>query len=129
MLLIHDLVEIYAGDTFFLDKVGRTEAHDKEKLSMVQLLSILPDHQKNEIMILWEEFENYESEEAIFARTLDSLQPLLNHILTSKEKSNPKGILASKVLDKKKFIENGAPDLWPTVLTLIEESKEKELYY
>ncbi|NPE23812.1 HD domain-containing protein [Fusibacter sp. A1] len=50
----------------FLDEVGRTEAHDKEKHSMIQLLSILPEDQKNEIMILWEEFESYKSEEAIF---------------------------------------------------------------
>lgn len=128
MLLIHDIVEISAGDTFLYDEDKREEAHENERIALEKLGAILPLDQGQELIELWNEFELGESEEARFARSLDALQPLLNRLITAPENHNPHGITNQKVMEKKSFIQNYTPKLWPIVEETVKQSVAKGLY-
>ncbi len=81
MLLVHDLVEIDAGDVHFFDTEQRRKQRDREARAADRLFNLLPHDQARDFLDLWNEFERRESEEARFAYTLDRLQPiLLGHV-------------------------------------------------
>ena len=82
MLLVHDLVEIYAGDTFAYDVDGYKTKAEREKRAADKLFSMLPDEQKEYIRKLWEEFDSRSSTDARYADCLDKLQPFLHNMLT-----------------------------------------------
>jgi len=82
MALVHDLVEIYAGDTFAYDAEGNTTKAQREKESADRLFSHLPDDQGAELRSLWEEFDAEESADARFAACMDRIQPFLHNTLT-----------------------------------------------
>ena len=77
MCLIHDVVEIDAGDTYAYDTEGKKNQKAREEAAKERLYSMLPDDQKEELMAIFEEFEAWETPEAKFARAMDNLQPLL----------------------------------------------------
>lgn len=77
MCLIHDVVEIDAGDTYAYDTEGKKTQKAREEAAKERLYSMLPDDQKEELMAIFEEFEAWETPEAKFARAMDNLQPLL----------------------------------------------------
>lgn len=77
MCLIHDVVEIDAGDTYAYDTEGKKTQKAREEAAKERLYSMLPDDQKEELMTIFEEFEAWETPEAKFARAMDNLQPLL----------------------------------------------------
>lgn len=77
MCLIHDLVEIYAGDTYAYDEEGKRSQKEREEKAKEKIFSLLPEDQKNEMVSIYDEFEAYESPEAKFARAMDNLQPLI----------------------------------------------------
>ena len=77
MCLIHDVVEIDAGDTYAYDTEGKKTQKAREEAAKERLYSMLPDDQKEELMTIFEEFEAGETPEAKFARAMDNLQPLL----------------------------------------------------
>lgn len=77
MCLIHDVVEIDAGDTYAYDTEGKKTQKPREEAAKERLYSMLPDDQKEELMAIFEEFEAWETPEAKFARAMDNLQPLL----------------------------------------------------
>jgi len=79
MLLLHDLVEIDAGDTFCYDDRGHESKAEREMQAADRLFSLLPPDQASEFRALWDEFEAQETADAQFASTLDRLQPLLNN--------------------------------------------------
>lgn len=125
MLLIHDIVEIDAGDTWLFEP-NQTGRFEKEAKGAERLFSLLPDAQGREFFDLWLEFENRSSEEAKFAAVVDGIQPMLNHVMTG---DPAEGVISvEKVLDKKRYIEAFAPNLWKLVEALIEESKKLGLY-
>jgi putative hydrolase of HD superfamily len=125
MLLIHDLVEIDAGDTWLYEENQESKLEDEMKAA-IRLFSILPENQKDEYVKLWHEFESRSSEEAKFASAIDGIQPLLNHVVTG----NPEdGVIPlEKVRSKKMYISEFTPKLWNLVEELIEESVSKGLY-
>ena len=82
MLLVHDLVEIYAGDTFAYDTEKLADKTEREKAAADKLFSILPPGQSGYIRSLWEEFEANETPEANYANCLDTIQPFLHNLLT-----------------------------------------------
>lgn len=128
MLLIHDLVEIYAGDAFLYDESARSEASHKEVLALKKLTEILPEDQGEAISAIWREFEEGTSDEARFANALDAFQPLMNHLLTAEANDNPHNIKAEKVYQKKGKIRDLAPRLWPAAEAIIQASIDKGLY-
>lgn len=77
MTLTHDLVEIYAGDTYAYDTQGQQTAHEREQAAADKLFSLLPDDQAADLRGIWEEFEANETPEARFAHAMDSVQPMM----------------------------------------------------
>jgi len=126
MLLIHDVVEIDAGDIFLYDDKKRVEVREKERKAAVRLFGLLPGSQKQEYLALWLEFEKRQTNEAKIAAVFDSIQPLINHNITSH--SNPHKITRSRVIAKKQFIKDVSPELWELAEDLINRAVAKGLY-
>lgn len=128
MLLLHDLGEIYAGDTWVYDTTGKAVSHDKEYLSLQKSLAVLPIIQGEKFTELWLEFEKGNSPEARYARIIDALVPLINHLVVSEENYNLDKLTADRVLAKKAFIKEDSEILWQLAKELIKKSVEKGLY-
>lgn len=77
MTLTHDLVEVYAGDTYSYDEAGQATAEKREREAAHKLYAMLPDDQAADLLAIWEEFEANETPEAHFAHAMDNLQPML----------------------------------------------------
>ena len=125
MLLIHDIVEIDAGDTWIFDE-DQTSKLETETRAANRLFTLLPANQQDQYLSLWHEFEDRITEEAKFAAVIDGIQPLLNHLLTGSVEDGV--IAATKVRDKKAYIREYAPNLWDLVNELIVESESRGLY-
>jgi putative hydrolases of HD superfamily len=125
MVLIHDIVEIDAGDTFIYDSVKNHTNTDEELLAARRIFGMLPEEQAAEFLAIWEEFEDGHTSEAKFARSMDRLEPLLQN--TSNEGGTWKefNVDYQKVYDKKKAIKNGSASIWQYAENLINESVEK----
>ncbi|MBZ2135305.1 HD domain-containing protein [Streptococcus gordonii] len=128
MLLIHDLGEIYAGDTFIFDEVGKSDSYDRELESLKISLDKLPLDQQDFFLGIWLEFETGISIEAKYARVLDALVPLLNHLEVSQPHDNPHGLTKSQVIAKKSFIQEISESLWALAQEVIDKSVAKGLY-
>ena len=128
MLLIHDLGEIYAGDTWVFDDEKKLHSHDRERASIEKTLSILPEEKYLQMKNSWLEFEKGQSSEARYARVIDALVPLINHLEVSEPNYNPDNISADRVLEKKKFIKDESEELWKLTEELVKESIKKGLY-
>ena len=82
MVIVHDLVEVYAGDTFAFDVQGNIEKEEKEKLAADKLFSQLPENQGKQLRKLWEEFDEMKTPDARYAAALDRLQPFIHNLCT-----------------------------------------------
>ncbi len=120
MLLIHDLVEIDAGDTFCYDVQGNQSKAERELQAADRLFGLLPSDQAIELRLIWDEFETQETPNAKFAASLDRLQPILHNQQTQGGTWRIHGITRDRVLHRMAPIETGAPTLWPFVQELIE---------
>ena len=129
MLLIHDLGEIYAGDTWVFDDEKKLHAHDRELASIEKTRSLLPEETYVNMKNSWLEFEKGQSPEARYARVIDALVPLINHLEVSEVNYNPDHIRSEMVLEKKKFIKSESEELWKLTEELIQESVGKGLYF
>ena len=128
LLLIHDLGEIYAGDTWVFDDEKKLHAHDRELASIEKTMSLLPEVTYVSMKNSWLEFEKEQSPEARYARVIDALVPLINHLEVSESNCNPDNISSDMVLEKKKFINGESKELWKLTEELVQESVEKGLY-
>ena len=128
MLLIHDLGEIYAGDTWVFDDKKRVHSHDRELESIKKTMSILPEEKYLNMKKSWLKFEKGQSAEARYARVIDALVPLINHLEVSELNYNPDNISSDMVLEKKKFIKGESKELWKLAEELVKKSVEKGLY-
>jgi putative hydrolases of HD superfamily len=129
MLLIHDIVEIDVGDTFLYYDEMKADSIRKEKDAAKRIFGLLPEKQSKELIELWNEFEERKTKEAIFAASMDGLQPLINHFLTTSENENPYKMTKTEVVKKKEFIKEASPTFWEIALGLIEKSVAKGLYF
>jgi putative hydrolase of HD superfamily len=112
MVLIHDLVEIDAGDTYCYDEAGYTDKTQRETAAAERIFNLLPPDQAAETRTLWDEFEASRTPEAKFANALDRLQPLMHNVFTQGRMWQKHGIVKSQVIDRNCRIADGAPDLW-----------------
>ncbi|MFC5631877.1 MULTISPECIES: HD domain-containing protein [Streptococcus] len=128
MLLLHDVGEIGVGDTSVFDEIGKLDSYERELASVTQTFSFLPMEQKEYYLNVWQEFEKGNSVEARYARCVDAIAPLMNHLLIAEKGDNPDELTKNQVLAKKAFIEAESPDLWQWVLDMIDQSVEKGLY-
>ena len=128
MLLIHDLGEIYAGDTWVFNDEKKVHSHDRELESIEKTMRILPEEKYLNMKNSWLEFEKGQSAEARYARVIDALVPLINHLEVSELNYNPDNISSDMVLEKKKFIKSESEELWKLTEELVKKSVEKGLY-
>lgn len=128
MLLIHDIVEIDAGDTFLYDTAGNEQKADKELLAAERIFGLLPEPIGRELSMLWEEFEARLTPEAKFAASLDGLHPLMNHLYTRNLKYKNHNVRTAQVMEKKKHIAEGSAPLWEYAQEVIRKSEEIGLY-
>lgn len=125
MLLIHDLVEIDAGDTFLYDGQKSHDNTVEERAAAQRIFGLLPDAQASELIALWEEFEAHQSNEAKFARSMDRLEPLLQNISNQGGTWHEFGVNYDKVYAKKQVIEQGSAVIWQYAEQLINDSVEQ----
>ena len=111
MLLIHDLVEIDAGDTFAYDVQGSIGKFERERAAAERIFSILPEDQGMDMMTLWLEFEEGASTEAKFAAAMDRLQPLLHNYATEGKSWREHGVTSSQVLSRIDSISLSVPGI------------------
>ena len=123
MLLVHDIVEIEAGDTYcYDDVVNQTQREEK---AADQLFNMLPDDQAEMMRALWDEFESGESSESRFAAAMDRLMPLLQSYHTQGKGWKENEISKSQVLERNGPIVDGSNSLWIYAEKLIEDAAEK----
>ena len=112
MLLIHDLVEIYAGDTYAYDEEGKKTQKSREIAAADRLFQMLPEDQGKKFREIWEEFEAENTPESRFARTMDNLQPMMLNAATDGKSWADRGIRLSQILGRNKNTAKGSEVLW-----------------
>ncbi|ASI96216.1 MULTISPECIES: HD domain-containing protein [Vibrio] len=125
MLLIHDVVEIDAGDTFVYDVAASKEQEEKELKAAERLFGMLPSDQGDELFALWKEFEAAQSDDAKYAKALDRLIPMLLNYHNDGQSWKEHGVTREQALTINKRIEFGSVILWDKAKELIEEATEK----
>jgi len=123
MLLIHDIVEIDAGDTF-LYAPERKNVHEKEKKAAERIFGLLEKEQKEYFMNLWNEFEEKETNEAKFASVFDRLEPLIQNFITEGYTWKKNNITYDMVIKNNRHIEDGSKEIWEFILVLLEKAIE-----
>lgn len=122
MLLLHDLVEIDAGDTFAFDRQANQNRAEREQAAADRLFGLLPPDLGQPLRTCWEEFEAAKTGDAQFAHALDRFQPFLHNLQTEGGTWKQHGITRDRVLWRMQPVKQGAPALWPVVETLIHQA-------
>ena len=125
MVLIHDIVEIDAGDTFIYSTTKDHDNREKELAAAKRIFGILPAEQAEELIEIWKEFEAAETDEAKFAKSLDRFEPLLQSVSNKGGTWVEHDVPYHKVYDVNKAIKNGSTTLWNYAENLLNESVEK----
>lgn len=125
MMLVHDLVEIDAGDTFCYDEAGRIDQAEREARAAERIFGLLPEDQAAELHGLWRTYEARRTPEARFAAALDRLMPLLHNCYTRGKSWQEHGVTVGRVMDRNRHIEDGSRTLWAFVRGLIDEAVAK----
>ncbi|HCM0871869.1 TPA: HD domain-containing protein [Vibrio parahaemolyticus] len=125
MLLIHDVVEIDAGDTFVYDTAASKDQAEKEIKAAERLFDMLPTDQGQELLALWQEFEAAQSDDAKYAKALDRLIPMLLNYHNNGQSWKENSVTREQALTINKRIEFGSVTLWNKAKELIEEATEK----
>lgn len=125
MVLIHDIVEIDAGDTFIYDATKNHTNTDEELMAAKRIFGLLPTAQAEEFIAIWQEFEDGVTDEAKFARSMDRFEPLLQNTSNDGGTWKEFDVPYQKVYDKKKGIKEGSTAIWEYAEQLLNESVEK----
>ncbi len=123
--LVHDLVEVYAGDTFAYDAKGYEDKDEREKMAADKLFGMLDDEQAAFFRALWDEFEEKSTPESRYANAVDRLQPLLLNYLTDGHTWKLGDVHAPQILKRMDIIRTATPELWHIVEGIIETSIKK----
>ena len=125
MLLIHDVVEIDAGDTFAYDLAAYADKDEREGRAADRIFGLLPADQAAEFRALWDEFEAGTTPESRYANALDRLQPLLLNSCTGGGSWSSHRVTSAQVLTRMQPVRHGTPELWPTVLAIVEDASAR----
>lgn len=125
MVLIHDIVEIDAGDTFIYDAQKNHTNTEQELLAAERIFGLLPEKQAEEFIEIWKEFEDGITDEAKFAKSMDRFEPLLQNASNNGGTWTEFNVDYQKVYDKKKAIKDGSTTVWHYAESLLNESVEK----
>lgn len=121
MVLIHDLVEIDAGDTYAYDEVGAATKAERETKAADRIFGLLPEDQKKWFRELWEEFEEYQTPEARFAHVLDNCQPLLLNDVSGGRSWAEHGVKKSQIYKRNQYTGEGSREIWEYMKELIDK--------
>jgi putative hydrolase of HD superfamily len=116
MLIVHDLVEIDAGDTFAYDTAGNASKSTRERAAADRLFALLPVDLAQELRALWEEFEAHSTPEARFANAVDRIQPFLQNFYTHGGTWRDHNLTPEQILKRLDPIRTALPALWPSIL-------------
>ena len=122
MLLIHDIVEIDAGDTFAYDTTRMADQHEREARAADRLFGLLPADQTAEFRALWDEFEARETAEAKFAAAVDRFQPMLQNCLTEGAAWRANGVTSDRVIARNRHIADGSKTVWDYAARMIADA-------
>lgn len=122
MVVVHDIVEIDAGDTFAYDKAANEGKVDRERRAAERIFGLLPAEQGRELRELWEEFEARETADSKYANALDRLQPLLHNANTQGGTWRIHKVNRKAVMRRMDPVREGMPEVWPTVLKIVESA-------
>ncbi|ANS85656.1 HD domain-containing protein [Vibrio scophthalmi] len=125
MLLLHDIVEIDAGDTFVYDVVASAQQEEKERAAAERLFGLLPSDQATELKNIWLEFEQAQTAEAKYAKALDRIIPMLLNYHNGGQSWQEHNVTKQQALTVNRRIEDGSSTLWHKAQQLIEEASEK----
>jgi putative hydrolase of HD superfamily len=126
LLLMHDIVEIDAGDTFAFDVAGKASQVERENAAATRIFGLLPPTQQAEFMALWHEFETGETPEARFAIALDRLLPPLQNFANKGGTWSTPGLHRGLVNKRLSPIGNGASEVWGFVESILDEAETLE---
>ena len=125
MVLVHDLIEIYAGDTFCYDKEGNRDKAAREAAAADRLYALLPADQAGEYRALGEEFDRMDTPDSRFAAALDRIQPIINNYLTKGHTWKLGHVTSAQVYERMAPVKSGLPEAWKVVEWIINTSIEK----
>jgi putative hydrolase of HD superfamily len=120
MALVHDIVEVDAGDTYCYDAKGNLDKAGREQQAAERIFSLLPPDQAKELRALWEEFEERQTPESKFANAIDRLQPVLLNYHARGKSWRENGITKAKVIARNEPIGEGSTALWDYVRNLLD---------
>jgi putative hydrolases of HD superfamily len=125
MLLLHDIVEIDAGDTFCYDRAAVAQQADHEERAAERLFGLLPPDLADRFRDLWEEFEARQTPESLLANSLDRLQPILNNYYSGGKSWRAHGITRDQVRGRNRIVADGAPELWDYIEDLLQRAVDE----
>lgn len=125
MVLVHDIVEVDAGDVFAYDVPGNIGKEERERAAADRIFGLLPPQQALELRALWDEFEAQQTTESKFANALDRLQPLLNNSQTEGGTWRIHSVRRDQVLRRMDPVRIGLPDVWPLVKKIVDDACER----
>lgn len=124
MCLIHDIVEIDAGDTFAYDDKGKESQREREEKAADRIFGLLPDDQRDELRAIFEEFEAQETPEAKFARAMDNVQPLMLNDSNDGSSWKEHNVRAEQVIKRQERTRPGSEVLYQKSMELVKKNKE-----
>lgn len=122
MAVVHDLVEVYAGDTFCYDKAAAADKKEREEAAARRLFGALPSGQGSELEALWREFDEESTPAARYAAACDRLQPFLLNYKTKGHTWNLTEVHAADVYERLRPVREGMPALWDVVEFVVKDS-------
>jgi putative hydrolase of HD superfamily len=124
MLLIHDIVEIDAGDTFLYSS-ERKNAQNNEKIAAERIFGLLEKDKKEYFINIWNEFEEKETNEAKFASVFDRLEPLMQNYILEGYTWKKYNITYEMIIKKNKHIKDASNVIWEFILKILDKAIEK----
>ena len=125
LIMIHDIVEIDAGDVFVYANVDPSAKADRERRAAERIFGLLPKDQAGEFLQLWQAYEDGETPEARFAQAMDSLMPVLHNYRTKGQQWQKLNVTSDKVLARNSRIVKGSTELWEYIKGIVEDAVEK----
>ncbi|MBI5381116.1 MAG: HD domain-containing protein [Opitutae bacterium] len=119
MVILHDLVEIDAGDTFAYDTARMANQHEREARAADRIFGLLPPDQAADFRALWDEFEARATPEARFAAAMDRFQPMLLNVRTQGHAWRKHGVTSDRVIARNQHIADGAAPVWEYAAAMI----------
>ena len=125
MLLIHDLVEIYAGDTFCYDLKGNEDKREREVKAAEKIYGMLDREKGSELRLLWDEFESMKTPEALFATSMDRMQPMLNNYYNDGGTWTKYDVEKESIYKRIAPLEKTSDELWEYMKYVIEDAEKR----